>query len=48
MTAPQRPHILLITTDQQRYDALGINGNPALKTPNLDALAADVPHPGPE
>ncbi len=35
-----RPHILLITTDQQRYDALGINGNPVLETPNLDALAA--------
>lgn len=34
------PNILLITTDQQRYDALGINGNPVLKTPNLDALAA--------
>lgn len=36
----ERPHILLITTDQQRYDALGINGNPVLETPNLDALAA--------
>lgn len=36
-----RPNILLITTDQQRYDALGINGNPILRTPNLDALAAD-------
>jgi len=40
MTAPRRPHILLITTDQQRYDALGINGHPVLRTPNLDALAA--------
>jgi arylsulfatase A-like enzyme len=38
MTA--RPHILLITTDQQRFDALGINGNSNLRTPNLDALAA--------
>ena len=35
-----RPHILLITTDQQRYDALGYNGNTVLETPNLDALAA--------
>ncbi len=35
-----RPNILLITTDQQRWDALGINGNPAIDTPNLDALAA--------
>ena len=36
----QRPHILLITTDQQRYDAMGFNGNRELETPNLDALAA--------
>ena len=35
-----RPHILLITTDQQRYDALGINGNADLETTNLDSLAA--------
>jgi len=35
-----RPNILLITTDQQRYDAMGFNGNPILRTPNLDALAA--------
>jgi len=38
---PERqPNILLITTDQHRYDALGINGNPILRTTNLDALAA--------
>lgn len=35
-----RPNLLLITTDQQRYDALGINGNPHLQTQNLDAMAA--------
>jgi len=35
-----RPNILLITTDQQRYDAMGFNGNPVLRTPNLDHLAA--------
>ncbi|MBT62726.1 MAG: arylsulfatase [Puniceicoccaceae bacterium] len=40
MTTSNRPHILLITTDQQRFDALGINGNPVLETPNLDRLAA--------
>lgn len=40
MAASTRPHILLITTDQQRYDALGINGNRVVETPNLDALAA--------
>jgi arylsulfatase len=35
-----RPNILLITTDQQRWDTLGIQGNPVIHTPNLDALAA--------
>ncbi|MEX0652720.1 MAG: sulfatase-like hydrolase/transferase [Phycisphaeraceae bacterium] len=39
-TTPPRPNILLITTDQQRYDALGINGNTILQTPNLDHLAS--------
>jgi arylsulfatase A-like enzyme len=39
--ADRRPNILLITTDQQRYDALGINGNSVLRTPNLDALARE-------
>ena len=33
-----RPNILLIYTDQQRWDALGINGNADIKTPNLDQL----------
>lgn len=40
MKKPTRPHILLITTDQQRHDALGINGNDILETPFLDSLAA--------
>ena len=35
-----RPNILLIQTDQQRWDALAVNGNPDIKTPNLDRLAA--------
>jgi len=36
-----RPNILLITTDQQRYDAMGLNNPPsALRTANLDHLAA--------
>lgn len=38
MTSPPRPNIILITTDQQRYDALGANGSPFLTTPTLDAL----------
>ena len=36
----QRPNILIIYTDQQRWDALGANGNPEIHTPHLDALAA--------
>lgn len=36
-----RPNILFILTDDQRFDALGTAGHPYLKTPNLDALAAE-------
>ncbi|MCB1387959.1 MAG: sulfatase-like hydrolase/transferase [Rhodobacteraceae bacterium] len=35
-----RPNILFIYTDQQRWDALGANGNAEIQTPNLDRLAA--------
>ena len=35
-----RPNVLWIWTDQQRWDALGAGGNPHIRTPNLDALAA--------
>lgn len=37
----RRPNILILMTDQQRWDALGINGNPEIKTPNLDRLAEE-------
>jgi arylsulfatase A-like enzyme len=33
-------NVLLITTDQQRADTLGCEGNPLQATPRLDALAA--------
>ncbi|MCA9664259.1 MAG: sulfatase-like hydrolase/transferase [Myxococcales bacterium] len=36
----QRRSILFITSDQQRYDALGVNGGSVARTPALDALAA--------
>ena len=36
----KRPNILIFYTDQQRWDALGANGNDEIITPNLDALAA--------
>lgn len=36
-----RPSFILFITDQQRYDHLGCNGHPVLKTPNIDAIAAE-------
>lgn len=36
-----RPNILLITLDQLRGDCLSAAGHPVVKTPSLDALAAD-------
>ncbi|HPA19277.1 MAG TPA: sulfatase-like hydrolase/transferase [Verrucomicrobiae bacterium] len=36
----QRPHLLLITADQLRFDALRCNGSRVARTPNLDRLAA--------
>ena len=36
-----RPNILVILTDDQRFDSLGCSGNPIIKTPNLDRLARE-------
>ena len=36
-----RPNILLITTDQQRFDTVCAAGYPHMITPNLDRLAAE-------
>lgn len=33
-----RPNVILITTDQQRYDSVGINGSPWMNTPNMDRI----------
>lgn len=38
--SPARPNLLVILTDDQRFDALGASGNPRIHTPNLDRLAA--------
>ncbi|MBU0483604.1 MAG: sulfatase [Proteobacteria bacterium] len=35
-----RPNILLVVTDDQRWDAMGCAGNPIIHTPQMDALAA--------
>lgn len=37
----KRPNILLITTDQQRADHLGLEGLKAVQTPNLDRLGRE-------
>lgn len=36
-----RPHVLVIHTDQHRFDCLGATGNPDIRTPAFDAIAAD-------
>jgi arylsulfatase len=42
MTAANRkPNIILITTDQQRYDSININGGSFMKTPNMDRLGRE-------
>jgi arylsulfatase A-like enzyme len=34
-------NVLFLVADDFRYDAVGINGNPVVKTPNIDALAQE-------
>ena len=37
----QRPNILFILTDNQAASLLGAYGNPDIRTPNIDRLAAE-------
>ena len=37
----EKPNILWICTDQQRYDTIGSLGNPYVSTPNIDSLVED-------
>lgn len=40
-TADERPNIILVMTDDQGWGQTSYNGHPNLKTPNLDAMAAN-------
>jgi len=35
-------NFLIISSDQHRYDCVGVNGHPLLKTPNLDRLKPPI------
>ena len=37
--ADTKPNVLLLYTDQQRYDSLGCNGSSWTRTPNIDGIA---------
>jgi arylsulfatase A-like enzyme len=37
---PEQPNVLFVLTDQQRADAMGCAGNPEIRTPHMDRLAA--------
>jgi arylsulfatase len=41
MPAPDRPNIILIITDQQRYDTIAALGYPHMETPHLDRLVRE-------
>jgi arylsulfatase A-like enzyme len=37
----ERPNIIFLLTDDQRWDTLGVMGNPIIHTPNVDRLAEE-------
>ncbi|MBT29362.1 MAG: acetylglucosamine-6-sulfatase [Thalassobius sp.] len=39
--SPERPNIIFILTDDQRWDALGYSGNKNIQTPEMDKLAKE-------
>ncbi len=41
MAAKKKPNVIILHTDQQRYDSLGCTGNPYAITPNLDRLGSE-------
>lgn len=38
-SAPSRPNVIVVITDDQGYGDLGIHGNARIRTPNIDRLA---------
>jgi arylsulfatase A-like enzyme len=40
-TARVRPNVVLILTDDQRWDTMSCVGHPYLRTPNMDRLARE-------
>lgn len=38
---PRRPNVVVFLTDQQRWDTVGLHGNPLDLTPNYDRLATE-------
>ncbi len=41
-SAPTKPNVIIILTDDQGYGDLGVHGNPWMKTPHLDAFASNA------
>lgn len=39
--AADRPNLIILMTDDQRFDAMSCAGNPVIKTPNMDRLATE-------
>lgn len=40
-SAPERPNIVVVMTDDQGYGEMSCHGNPILRTPNIDRLHAE-------
>src|SRR6185369_7046401 len=41
LAAAERPNLVLVFADDQRFDAMSCAGHPFLKTPNMDRLARE-------
>ena len=39
--AGDQPNFIIMMTDDQRWDTLSCEGNPVIKTPNMDRIAGD-------